>query len=216
VKNHFWEVPYSLITAMNKNLRGRIRCILLFIVIVLTFPVWFFVYIRFCSFKAMGMFLSLFPGLVGLWLRRAFYYMMLRDAPTDISIGFCSVFLSREVQVGQAVSIGAWCSINKCQIGTKTLVGSHVDIFSGRHQHGNLETIKLNKANNPQTQQDQIIVQIKENVWIGNGVTLCNHVGENSIIGVGSVVVKPIPANCIAVGNPAKVIKSAENIPETI
>ena len=34
--------------------------------------------------------------------------------------------------------------------------------------------------------------------------------GENSVIGAGSVVTRSIPANCVAVGNPCKVIRSFE------
>lgn len=52
-------------------------------------------------------------------------------------------------------------------------------------------------------------VAIKDNVWIGTGVIICPGVtiGENSVIGAGSVVTKDIPANTIAVGNPCRVLR---------
>ncbi|RLT92290.1 acyltransferase [Ketobacter sp.] len=52
-------------------------------------------------------------------------------------------------------------------------------------------------------------VVIEKNVWIGNNVTVLDgiHVGENSVIGAGSVVTKNIPPRSIAAGVPAKVIK---------
>lgn len=52
-------------------------------------------------------------------------------------------------------------------------------------------------------------VEIKNNVWIGGRAILLPGVtvGENSVIGAGSVVTRSIPANCIAVGNPCKVIR---------
>lgn len=52
-------------------------------------------------------------------------------------------------------------------------------------------------------------VSIEDNVWIGDSVIVCKGVtiGQNSIIGAGSVVAKSIPSNCIAAGNPAKIIK---------
>ncbi len=52
-------------------------------------------------------------------------------------------------------------------------------------------------------------VTIEDNVWIGENVTICPGVtiGANSVIGAGSVVVKDIPANCIAVGNPCRVLR---------
>lgn len=52
-------------------------------------------------------------------------------------------------------------------------------------------------------------VRLEQNVWIGDSAIVCKGVliGENSIIGAGSVVVSNIPANCVAAGNPAKVLK---------
>jgi acetyltransferase-like isoleucine patch superfamily enzyme len=52
-------------------------------------------------------------------------------------------------------------------------------------------------------------VTICDNVWIGENVTICPGVtiGENSVIGAGSVVVKDIPANVVAVGNPCRVLR---------
>ena len=53
-------------------------------------------------------------------------------------------------------------------------------------------------------------IVIHDNVWLGGGVIVLPGVtiGENSVIGAGAVVTKDIPANVIAVGNPARVIKS--------
>lgn len=55
-------------------------------------------------------------------------------------------------------------------------------------------------------------ITIGNNVWIGGGVTVCPGVtiGDNCVIGAGSVVVKDIPANSVAVGNPAHVVKTID------
>ncbi len=52
-------------------------------------------------------------------------------------------------------------------------------------------------------------VHIEDNCWIGAGVTICPGVtiGENSVIGAGSVVISDIPANSVAAGNPCRVIR---------
>ncbi|MBL7918676.1 MAG: acyltransferase [Bacteroidia bacterium] len=53
-------------------------------------------------------------------------------------------------------------------------------------------------------------IKIENNVWLGEGVKVLKGVtiGENSVIGAGSIVTTNIPANVVAAGNPCKVIKS--------
>lgn len=53
-------------------------------------------------------------------------------------------------------------------------------------------------------------IRIGKNCWIGTNVRICKGVtiGDNSIIAACSVVTKDVPANCIAAGNPAKVVKT--------
>jgi acetyltransferase-like isoleucine patch superfamily enzyme len=52
-------------------------------------------------------------------------------------------------------------------------------------------------------------ITLKDNVWLGGNVTILPGVtiGENTVVGAGSVVTRDLPANVIAVGNPAKIIK---------
>jgi acetyltransferase-like isoleucine patch superfamily enzyme len=56
-------------------------------------------------------------------------------------------------------------------------------------------------------------VRIENNVWIGDSSIICKGVviGENSIVGAGSVVVNEIPPNTIAAGNPAKVVRHLDS-----
>ncbi|PRY55985.1 sugar O-acetyltransferase [Glycomyces artemisiae] len=53
-------------------------------------------------------------------------------------------------------------------------------------------------------------ITIDDNVWIGGGAIVCPgvRIGENTVVGAGAVVVKDLPANVVAVGNPAKVIRT--------
>ena len=80
--------------------------------------------------------------------------------------------------------------------------------------HGNYSSLKNPEHSCP----DEIVkerkiftkpVKICQNAWLGENVAVLSGVtiGKNSIIGANSVVSKNIPENCIAVGNPAKVIK---------
>ena len=56
-------------------------------------------------------------------------------------------------------------------------------------------------------------IKVGNNVWIGGNVVVLSGVtiGDNCTIGAGSVVVKDIPANTVAVGNPCRVIKELSN-----
>ena len=62
-----------------------------------------------------------------------------------------------------------------------------------------------NKKNKP--------IEIDDDVLIGAYSIILKgvHIGARSVIGAGSVVTKDIPADCIAVGNPCKVIRKIEN-----
>lgn len=55
-------------------------------------------------------------------------------------------------------------------------------------------------------------VILEENVWIGDSAIVCKgvRIGENTVIGAGSVVAGDIPANVIAAGNPARVIRELD------
>jgi maltose O-acetyltransferase len=52
-------------------------------------------------------------------------------------------------------------------------------------------------------------ITIGNNVWLGGGVIILPGVsiGENTVVGAGAVVTKDLPANVVAVGNPARVIR---------
>lgn len=55
-------------------------------------------------------------------------------------------------------------------------------------------------------------VVLGDNVWIGDSAIVCKGVtiGDNTIVGAGAIVASDLPANCIAVGNPARVVKQLD------
>lgn len=61
-------------------------------------------------------------------------------------------------------------------------------------------------------------VTLADNVWIGDGSIICKGVsiGENSVVGAGSVVAGDIPENVIAAGNPAKVLRKLDPAKELV
>jgi maltose O-acetyltransferase len=52
-------------------------------------------------------------------------------------------------------------------------------------------------------------ITIGDNVWLGSGTIVLPGVtvGENTVVGAGSVVVRDVPANVVAVGNPARIVR---------
>jgi maltose O-acetyltransferase len=56
-------------------------------------------------------------------------------------------------------------------------------------------------------------ITIGDNVWLGGGAIICPGVtiGDNSVIGAGAVVTRDIPAGCLAVGSPARVIRELDD-----
>jgi acetyltransferase-like isoleucine patch superfamily enzyme len=87
------------------------------------------------------------------------------------------------------------------KIGDRVLCGANTTI-TDYDWHG-IDPDKRNKAAEPRP------VVIEDNVWLGlNSVVLKGvTIGKNSVIGANSVVVKSIPENVIAAGNPCKVIR---------
>lgn len=155
-------------------------------------------------FASCSQLLGLFPGVGGVYLRRGFLLMTLDKFALNCSVGFGSWFSHPQVSLGRGVCIGANWTIGMCEIGKHTLVGSNVDILSGRHQHAFAD------ANLPLEQQGGAFTKLRigANVWIGNSAVVMADIGDGSVVGAGSVVVKAIPARCVAAGNPAVVKKT--------
>ena len=63
--------------------------------------------------------------------------------------------------------------------------------------------------NSPQATVQSVPVTIEDDVWIGANCQILKGVtiGARSVIGAGSVVTKSIPADCIAAGNPCRVVR---------
>lgn len=97
------------------------------------------------------------------------------------------------------------CSKNKIKIEDDVLIGRNV-IIMDHNAHG----VKPNERRKSSGTPREII--IKRNVWIGSYVIILpgTIIGENSIVGAGSVVKGEFPKNVIIQGNPARIIKKIE------
>ncbi|MFD8255109.1 sugar O-acetyltransferase [Streptomyces werraensis] len=115
------------------------------------------------------------------------------------------------VDYGSNITVGARTFVNyhltaldvaAITIGEDCQIGPNVQLLTPTHPV------------EPQPRRDKLEaarpITIGDNVWIGGGAIVCPGVtiGDNSVIGAGAVVTKDIPANVVAVGNPARPVRS--------
>ncbi|WP_260258615.1 sugar O-acetyltransferase [Vibrio intestinalis] len=86
-------------------------------------------------------------------------------------------------------------------IGNYVMIGPNVTLSTAGHP--------IDPETRKRAAQFNIPITIRDNVWIGANVVVLPGVtiGENSVIGAGSIVTKDIPANVVAVGNPCRVLR---------
>ena len=86
-------------------------------------------------------------------------------------------------------------------VGDNTMIGPNVTIATAGHP--------IDPALRDVQAQFNMEVHIGRNVWLGGGCVLLPGVsiGDNTVIGAGSIVTKDIPANVVAYGNPCRVIR---------
>jgi len=112
---------------------------------------------------------------------------------------------------GYNISLGARSFVNyDCVLldCAPITIGKEVQIAPGVHIY--TATHPLDAATRRAGWESALPVTIEDGVWLGGGAIICPGVtiGENSVIGAGSVVTKDVPANILAAGNPCRVIRS--------
>lgn len=102
----------------------------------------------------------------------------------------------------------------KITIGDNTLVGPDVKIYTAMHPLSARERLYTDESGKTAVRTKTAPVVIGHNVWIGGGAIILPGVsiGDNSVVGAGSVVVKSIPANAVACGTPAQLKRCQMNL----
>lgn len=128
------------------------------------------------------------------------------------SLGEGSAVLPRFLcDYGHQIAMGAACFVNYDAIFldcASITIGDHVQIGPRVQLVTALHPVDDHQARRAGWESAAPIV-IGDNVWLAAGVIVCPGVtiGENSVIGAGSVVVSDIPAGVLAAGNPCRVIR---------
>ena len=107
------------------------------------------------------------------------------------------------IECGENVFFNVNCVVldsMKVKIGSNVMFGPGVHLYTATHPLDKTERRLLEIAKP---------ITIGDDCWIGGQSVICPGVtiGAGTVIGAGSVVTKDIPENCLAVGNPAKVIR---------
>jgi virginiamycin A acetyltransferase len=148
---------------------------------------------------------ALVPGIIGDYLRIAYYKLTLLECALESRIQFGSFFAHPEARVGRGVYIGSYCVLGRTAIGDRTQIASTVQILSGRQQHRRDADGRILGSEGGVFEQ----VDIGADCWIGAAAIVMANVGAGSTIGAGSIVTRPVPSASVAVGNPARVVSSA-------
>jgi virginiamycin A acetyltransferase len=146
--------------------------------------------------------LAFVPYVIGTVVRYEFYRFTLRACGKNVMIGFGSVFLYRDVEVGDNVLIGMYNTVHHCDFRAYTLTAEGCRFLSGPHYH------HFNTREKPMALQGGALrrITIGPDAWVGSNAVVMNDVREGAIVAAGAVVTQPAEPYTIVGGVPAKKI----------
>lgn len=147
--------------------------------------------------------LAVLPGLPGRYIRQAFLSKALAACHETAVVEFGTIFSQVGARLDERVYVGPHCHLGLVHLGAYVMLAPGVHIPSGAHTHG------TSSADAPMQVQplERQLIRIGSGCWIGSGAVVMADVGDNTIVGAGSVVTRPLPANVVAAGVPARVIR---------
>lgn len=155
-------------------------------------------------FQMGAQWMSMIPGVAGNYCRKEFYRLTLCRCGPDVCIEFGTILNQPTIELGRRVYIGLYCTVGECVIDDDVMIGSNVDIISGKNQH---DFSRLDVPIREQGGRLEKII-IGADSWVGNSSVIMANIGSKGIVGAGAVVVHNVEAYAIVAGNPARVLGS--------
>jgi acetyltransferase-like isoleucine patch superfamily enzyme len=148
--------------------------------------------------------LSLVPGVLGDYLRRAFLVQALAHCDRSATVQFGTIFSQSAARLDANVYVGPRCHLGRVHLEKDVLLAAGVHVPSGGATHGT-DDIDVPIREQPGT---RTLVRIGEGTWVGSAAVILADVGKHCVIGAGAVVTRPLPDYVVAAGVPARVIRS--------
>src|SRR5262249_58084037 len=136
------------------------------------------------SFPPWSQAFSLLPGFPGVYLRRAFYRLVLPRCGPGACISFGVIFSHPTAEVGRDVYAGPYCCLGDVTLEDDVLLGSHVSVANGGSQHGT-ERLDVPIREQPGT---WVRVTVGRDSWVGDRAVVLACVGKHCVIRAGSWV----------------------------
>lgn len=132
--------------------------------------------------------------------------MLLKSVGKNTVFKFGSYCQYRSAKFGDNVLIGYHNTFGEVEIGNDVLLGSNIIFTSGLNQHHYDDPYKKIKAQPGKRKR----IKVGSDIWIGNKSVICVNVGDRTVIGVNSLVVKDLAGSGVYLGSPAKKVKDIE------
>jgi virginiamycin A acetyltransferase len=156
------------------------------------------------AFQASCEWLSLVPGFLGQYLRRAFVAVAAAHCGPDVVFGTGTKLASAAARFDANAYVGPDCNLGWVHLERDTMLAAGVQIPSGPKTHG-IERLDVPMREQPGI---HVCVRVGEGAWIGNGAIILADVGPHAVVAAGAVVTDPIPAYAIVAGVPARQLRS--------
>ncbi|CZF80173.1 acyltransferase [Grimontia marina] len=126
----------------------------------------------------------------------------LRGVQIEIDGIGCTLHIGKDSVVGEGCYLSSRERGTSLVIGERCMLSRNVKMMTSDGHDILMDTLRVNQAKS---------IKIGDHVWLADCAVILKgcSIGDDSVVGINSVVTKNIPGKCIAAGNPARVIKDS-------